>query len=81
NREIPARIARKFATYNGKSADRETVRMVSVDLNSAFNAQGKNKELNSRQKAAMAKLPSWQQLIDAIEDEIEAYNTTHRHSE
>ncbi|HEN3351649.1 TPA: transposase [Yersinia enterocolitica] len=81
NREIPARIARKFATYNGKSADRETVRMVSVDLNSAFNAQGKNKELNSRQKAAMAKLPSWQQLIDTIEDEIEAYNTTHRHSE
>lgn len=81
NREIPARIARQFATYNGKSADRETVRMVSVDLNSAFNAQGKNKALNSRQKAAMAKLPSWQQLIDAIENEIEAYNTAHRHSE
>ncbi|MDA5524752.1 Mu transposase C-terminal domain-containing protein [Yersinia kristensenii] len=81
NREIPARIARKFATYNGKSADRETVRMLSVDLNSAFNAQGKNKELNSRQKAAMAKLPSWRQLIDAIEDEIEDYNERHRHSE
>lgn len=81
NREIPARIARRFATYNGKSADRETVRKVSVDLNSAFNALGKNKELNSRQKAAVAKLPSWQQLIDAIEDEIHAYNTAHRHSE
>lgn len=81
NKEIPARIARKFATYNGKSADRETVRLTSVGINSAFTAQGNNKELNDVQKRAISKLPSWNQLIDEIEQEIDRYNTQHRHSE
>ncbi|HGE8473091.1 TPA: Mu transposase C-terminal domain-containing protein [Serratia marcescens] len=81
NKEIPARIARKFATYNGKSADRETVRLTSVGINSAFTALGNNKELNDVQKRAISKLPSWNQLVDEIEQEIERYNTQHRHSE
>ncbi|PWC24714.1 transposase [Brenneria nigrifluens] len=81
NREIPARIARKFATYNGKSADKETVRITSRAIDSAANAINQNKDLNPVQKAAIAKLPTWNQLIDAIEDEINAYNTQHRHSE
>ncbi|MEW7001882.1 transposase family protein [Serratia ureilytica] len=72
---------RKFATYNGKSADRETVRLTSVGINSALTAQGNNKELNDVQKRAISKLPSWNQLIDEIEQEIDRYNTQHRHSE
>ncbi|MBN3068183.1 transposase [Pectobacterium brasiliense] len=81
NREIPARIARKFATYNGKSADKETARITSRAIDSAVNALNQNKALNPVQQSAIAKLPSWNQLIDAIEDEITAYNTQHRHSE
>lgn len=81
NREIPARIARKFATYNGRTADKETVRITSRAIDSAVNAINQNKALNTLQKSAIAKLPSWNQLIDAIEDEIDAYNTRHRHSE
>ncbi|WP_080650205.1 Mu transposase C-terminal domain-containing protein [Dickeya zeae] len=81
NKEIPARIARKFATYNGKAADKETVRITSRGVDSAINAMNQGKELNPVQKSAIAKLPSWNQLIDAIEDEIDAYNTRHRHSE
>lgn len=81
NKEIPARIARKFATYNGKAADKETVRITSRGVDSAINALNQGKELNPVQKSAIAKLPSWNQLIDAIEDEIDAYNTRHRHSE
>ncbi|MCW2480519.1 Mu transposase C-terminal domain-containing protein [Candidatus Symbiopectobacterium sp. NZEC135] len=81
NKEIPARIARKFATYNGRSADKETARITSRAIDSAMNALNQNKALNAVQKSAIAKLPSWSQLIDAIEDEITAYNTQHRHSE
>ncbi|MCW2488925.1 transposase family protein, partial [Candidatus Symbiopectobacterium sp. NZEC127] len=81
NKENPARIARKFATYNGRSADKETARITSRAIDSAMNALNQNKALNAVQKSAIAKLPSWSQLIDAIEDEITAYNTQHRHSE
>ena len=81
NKEIPARIARKFATYNGKLADRETARITSRAIDSAVNAINQNKPLNNVQQNALAKLPSWNQLLDAIEIEIESYNTQHRHSE
>lgn len=81
NKEIPARIARKFATYNGKLADRETVRITSRAIDSAVNAVNQNKPLNNVQKNALAMLPSWSWLLEEIEIEINAYNTQHRHSE
>ncbi|EJF7775969.1 Mu transposase C-terminal domain-containing protein, partial [Salmonella enterica subsp. enterica] len=81
NGVIPLRIAQGFATFNGRGADREHARITSRRINSAVNALENNKELNPVQKSALAKLPSWAQLLDAIEDEIHKYNYTHEHSE
>lgn len=81
NGVIPRAIAQKFGTYNGLGADRENVRITSRAIDSAINALDKNKPLNQVQKNALAKLPSWQQLLDVIEAEVEKYNEQHRHSE
>lgn len=81
NGVIPRAVAQKYPTYNGLGADRENVRLTSVRINSAVNALDKNKELNPVQRNALAKLPSWTQLLDVIEEEVFKYNETHRHSE
>lgn len=75
------RIAQQFKTYHGTGADRDSVRITSRQIVSAVNARNQNKELNTTQRNAIAKLPSWNQLIDAIEDGVEWYNTQHQHSE
>lgn len=74
NRTLPMRIARKYRTYFGKGADRETLRKTNRNLRSAFNALQKGKELNAVQRAAMRDLPSWAELIEAIRDGVEWYN-------
>ncbi|EAS1941874.1 DDE-type integrase/transposase/recombinase, partial [Salmonella enterica] len=74
NRTLPVRIARKYRTYFGKGADRETLRKTNRNLRSAFNALQKGKELNAVQRAAMRDLPSWAELIEAIRDGVEWYN-------
>ncbi|EHR0635112.1 transposase [Salmonella enterica] len=74
NRTLPMRIARKYRTYFGKGADRETLRKTNRDLRSAFNALQKGKELNAIQRAAMRDLPSWAELIEAIREGVEWYN-------
>ncbi|EGT5658507.1 DDE-type integrase/transposase/recombinase [Citrobacter braakii] len=81
NGVIPRAVAQKYPTYNGLGADRENVRLTSVRINSAVNALDKNKELNPVQRNALAKLPSWTQLLDVIEEEVFKYNETHRHRE
>ncbi|EOZ6907592.1 DNA-binding protein, partial [Shigella flexneri] len=63
NRTLPMRIARRYRTYFGKGADRESLRVLNRDLRSAFNALQQDKPLNDRQKAAMRELPSWAELI------------------
>lgn len=68
------RIARKYRTYFGKGADRETLRKTNRDLRSAFTALQQGKRLNARQQSAMRDLPSWSELIDAIRDGVEWYN-------
>lgn len=80
NAVIPRRIAQQFGTYNGYGADRENVRMTSRAINSAINALDKQRELNPVQRSALAKLPSWRQLLDVIEEEVEKYNEQHRHT-
>ncbi|EEM8542587.1 DDE-type integrase/transposase/recombinase, partial [Salmonella enterica] len=50
NRTLPVRIARKYRTYFGKGADRETLRKTNRNLRSAFNALQKGKELNAVQR-------------------------------
>ncbi|EBE0995339.1 DDE-type integrase/transposase/recombinase [Salmonella enterica] len=74
NRTLPMRIARKYRTYFGKGADRETLRLMNRNLRSAFNALQKGKALNAIQKSAMRDLPSWAELIEAIRDGVEWYN-------
>lgn len=74
NRTLPMRIARQFATYYGKGADKETQRKLGKALQSAFNAESKGRELTTKQQNDMRKLPSWQQVVDAIEEGIEWYN-------
>ncbi|HDL6792125.1 TPA: transposase [Escherichia coli O157:H7 str. EC10] len=74
NRTLPMRIARRYRTYFGKGADRETLRVLNRDLRSAFNALQQDKPLNARQKSAMRELPSWSELIEAIREGVEWYN-------
>ncbi|HCT6817392.1 TPA: transposase [Morganella morganii] len=81
NGVIPLRIAQSFATYNGKRADREHVRVLDRAIESAVNAVNKGKELSPRQASALKKLPSWGALLDAIKYEVDRYNNSHEHSE
>ncbi|TNI12728.1 transposase [Aeromonas veronii] len=81
NAVIPRAVAIKFPTYNGHGADQENVRITSRAINSAVNALSKGKELNPVQRKAIAKLPSWHQLLDVIKEEVDKYNHHHRHSE
>ncbi|HAI0140047.1 TPA: DDE-type integrase/transposase/recombinase, partial [Escherichia coli] len=74
NRTLPMRIARRYRTYFGKGADRESLRVLNRDLRSAFNALQQDKPLSARQKAAMRELPSWSELIEAIREGVEWYN-------
>lgn len=74
NREIPMRVAKAFGSYVGKSGDKETLRKYRKQIGSAVNAIEKGKELNSIQRAAMRKVPSWEQLIAEIEKQIERHN-------
>ncbi|WP_032242272.1 Mu transposase C-terminal domain-containing protein [Escherichia coli] len=74
NRTLPMRIARRYRTYFGKGADRESLRVLNRDLRSAFNPLQQEKPLNDRQKAAMRELPSWAELIEAIREGVEWYN-------
>ncbi|EJY9246305.1 transposase [Salmonella enterica] len=75
NRTLPMRIARKYRTYFGKGADRETLRKLNRDLRSAFNALQQGKNLNAKQRAAMRDLPSWAELVEAVREGVEWYNS------
>ncbi|MEZ3140828.1 Mu transposase C-terminal domain-containing protein [Citrobacter braakii] len=81
NGVIPRSIAQQFATYNGHGADREHVRMTARRIESAINATSNGRELTPIQSRALSYLPSWGQLLDAIEREITRYNTEHEHSQ
>ncbi|ECB6684900.1 transposase [Salmonella enterica subsp. enterica] len=74
NRTLPMRIARKYRTYFGKGADRETLRKLNRDLRSAFNTLQQGKKLNAKQRAAMRDLPSWSELCEAVREGVEWYN-------
>lgn len=81
NAVVPRRIAQEFQTYNGYGADREHVRMTGRAIQSAVKAQENGRDLTPVQRNALNKLPSWQQLLDVIGDEVSKYNNTHQHSE
>ncbi|WP_261833093.1 transposase, partial [Leminorella grimontii] len=74
NRSLAMRISRQFATYYGPGADRTTVRKTTKALASAVNAQRKGTALTPKQQRALQGLPSWDDLITAIEEGITWYN-------
>lgn len=67
-------LARRFATYQGKGADRETLRKVSIEIDRTLR-RAKNGEV----AALPRRLPSFPAFIAALEAEISAYNETHSH--
>lgn len=81
NGVIPLAIAQKFATFNGTGADAEHVRITDRGIESALNAMKNGKELSAVQQRNLRKLPSWQQLLDAVAQEVDKYNHSHEHSE
>ncbi|HEE6779390.1 TPA: transposase, partial [Klebsiella pneumoniae] len=81
NKGIPRRVAMQFDTFSGDSADREHARITARAIQSAVKAQENGRELTPVQRTALGKLPSWQQLLDAIAEEVDVYNNTHEHSE
>ena len=81
NKGVPRRVAMQFDTFSGDSADREHARITSRAIQSAIKAQENGRELTPVQRNALGKLPSWQQLLDAIPSEVDAYNNTHEHRE
>lgn len=74
NQEIPKRAAMKFGSWVGKSGDRETQRKYRKQVDSAVNALEKGKGLNAVQQAALCKVPTWEQLIEEIERQVERHN-------
>lgn len=74
NRTLAMRISRQFATYYGTGADHGTVRRMTKALMSATNALNKGRELTDKQHQNLKKLPSWNELIAAIEAGVEWYN-------
>ncbi|EOD9000823.1 Mu transposase C-terminal domain-containing protein [Enterobacter hormaechei] len=81
NKGIPRRVAMQYDTFTGDSADQEHVRITARAIQSAIKAQENGRELTPVQRTALGKLPSWQQLLDAIAEEVDVYNNTHEHSE
>ncbi|EKN5996269.1 Mu transposase C-terminal domain-containing protein [Yersinia enterocolitica] len=74
NKEIPHDVAMSFQSYCAKEADKETVRLQQRIARSALTAMHKGKELNKRQVEALGKIPTWEQLLSAIELEVARYN-------
>lgn len=74
NKTVPHEVARQFESYCHKGADEETVNLQMRIARSAVKAQHKGKELTPRQVKAMGKIPTWEQLMAAIEHEVALYN-------
>ncbi|EIK2586748.1 Mu transposase C-terminal domain-containing protein, partial [Salmonella enterica] len=63
-----------FQTYCAKNADAETVRMQQRIARAALVATHKGKDLTKRQAELVGKIPTWEQLLTAIEQEVARYN-------
>lgn len=67
-------LARRFSTYQGTGADRDTLRKVSRDIDRALRLAQKGEVA-----ALPERLPKFREFIEALDLEIETYNRTHRH--
>ncbi|EEE0365976.1 transposase, partial [Salmonella enterica subsp. enterica serovar Oranienburg] len=80
NGVIPYRLAQRFATYNGRGADQDRLKLFSRVLDSADNAAKQFKPLDKRQRAVLDQVPEWDDVIQAIQEEVDDYNEHHEHS-
>lgn len=81
-KEVPSRVAQRFATYFGAGSDTETNRknLYAVASYSSAIAKGKTEdELTAIQQKGNKILPTWRQLLDAIDEEVHRYNHFHVH--
>ena len=67
-------LAKRFATYQGRNADRDTLRKVTGEIDRQIRAAQRGEVT-----ALPAKLPTFVQFIEALDAEIEAYNGGHWH--
>lgn len=81
NGVMPDRLAKRFLTYNGIGADPNAVRIRGQQMLSLSNALRDGRELTAQNKKTLKILPTWRQLIDAVQEEIDEYNNSHEHSE
>jgi putative transposase len=81
NGVIPYAIAQRAPTYNGRGVDRENLRKLMLAVESAEEAQHNGKQLDNRQRKALEAVPEWDVVEAIIQEEIDAYNNTHEHSE
>lgn len=78
---VPRWIAQQFETFYGTGADPETTRKTLVAVASLAKAESGGKtDLTSIQQSARGKMPSWQQLIDVVQQAIDYYNNAWEHS-
>lgn len=71
-------LARQFATYQGKDVDGGTFRKVAAELAKEQRAV-RRAEQTGEVIVLNAKVPTWQQFVDAVERAVYEYNHEHRH--
>lgn len=81
-KEVPNRVAQRFATYFGAGADKETARKMLYAVKSGSDALVKGKptsDLTPIQRKGQKLLPAWEELMAVIEEEVYRYNHFHVH--
>ncbi|OSI25093.1 Mu transposase C-terminal domain-containing protein [Neisseria dumasiana] len=73
-------LAKEYATYQGKDADKETLRKISNALTSVFKAEAAGKVLTDEQLAVKKKLPTFKQFLDDLDAMVREYNFNHEHT-
>lgn len=71
-------LARQFGTYQGKDVDGGTFRKVAAELAKEQRAVRRG-EQTGEVVVLSAKVPTWQQFIDAVVQAVYEYNHEHRH--
>ena len=68
-------LARRFETFQGRGADRDTLRLVSREIDQQLRA------VNAGTVTVLPKkLPSWLQFLEALDHAVDDYNQAHEHS-
>lgn len=67
-------LARRFATFQGKGADRDTLRRVTIEI---------DRQIRAAERGELARLPerlpTFVEFVAALEQEIDGYNLHHHH--